>query len=494
MSEKVSSKGIYHTELISKSAASEMPYTTHAIYDNGVWEKYGSLDTYPDYILSLYKNSNKHSSIIKTKKNLALGNGLKFTQTKYSYKKLDNGEYSRTENTISESELKTLIEKAESFFYRIGIGEEFKQKNEERFFNWFVFGGGYVTLQKKILTDQSGKNAVSKIIALKNEQFTCVRRGVAGKLSFNEPTKFNFLCQDFSSASTSGIVNFANYKEKKGFNPVVRIPVYDKSSTDWKYQSLFYGISDIGRSIYPTPDYESKGALASIESDYLLSLFDRAEINNGMSLDYIVLIKRMPLPDDIQEKEKQKKEKEYWSKNLKGSENSGSFILQWQEPDPENPDAKAVEIIEVPRNKDYNYIKEKRESVGREILSAHGIVVSELAGIQGYDSGGFSSQAEKIHAAAVLFHDQRIEPIQQADCSMVLNVLLADEGIPLTVSYIPRIDAIQTISDAILENFYLNDEVRQKFGDKPLTEDQKKQLIIEVAVRNSKTQTTNGGN
>lgn len=432
MSEAKHKGGSYHFEIIDKSVPRDYAATYRLNTDNGVWEKFGDQDNYPDYQLDLYRKSNKHNSIIQTKVNLAVGTGLDYEPLKFRFEKLANGDFKKVEVSLSDTELKAEIEKADAFFYRIGL------ENRKNFNDLFVHGGGYITLQRSNFTDESGKNVVSKISKAKHQKFVYGRRGVIDLLSMDQNAEFNYYCTCFKDASKNNIINFVNYSKNPHKNPVVKLPVYNPDKKGNKFQSLFWGVEDISRDIYPTPDYENKGSLNSIEADYHLSLFDLAESENGMQLEYIIKIFRKPEETDALEKTKREKEIKYYKENFKGTQNANSFGMEWFEPSADFPTIKGVEILEIPKHKDYNYISEKRKSVAREILSAHGVIVSELAGLQGFDSGGFSSQADKLKQAFMLFFIQRIQPAQQVYSEKVLNVLLADEGLQLTAKIKPH--------------------------------------------------------
>lgn len=433
MSDKAENKGgSYHFEIIDKSVPRDYAATYRLNTDNGVWEKFGDQDNYPDYQLDLYKKSNKHNSIIQTKVNLAVGTGLDYEPLKFRFEKLANGDFRKVEVTMNESQLKTEIEKADAFFYRIGL------ENRKNFNDLFVHGGGYITLQRSNFTDEAGKNVVSKISKAKHQKFVYGRRGVIDLLSMDQNAEFNYYCKCFKEANKSSIVNFVNYKNNPHKNPVVKLPVYNPDKKGNKFQSLFWGVEDISRDIYPTPDYENKGSLNSIEADYHLSLFDLAESENGMQLEYIIKIFRKPEETPEAEKAKRDKEIKYYKDNFKGTQNANSFGMEWFEPSADFPTIKGVEILEIPKHKDYNYISEKRKSVAREILSAHGVIVSELAGLQGFDAGGFASQADKLQKAFQIFNIQRIKPAQDIYTTKVLDVLMADEGISLKCKIKPH--------------------------------------------------------
>ncbi len=423
----------YHTEIINKTVPRDYAATYRVCSsDNGVWEKFGDKDNYPDYILDLYRKSNKHNSIIQTKVNLALGSGIDYEPITATYEKLANGMLQRKPVNLSDAQLKVEIEKADAFFERIQLDHRLN------LYSLFVNGGGYVTLEKRKYTNEQGKEVTLRIHRALHQKFNYARRGVIDELSSKKNPDFNYHCLSFKDANKTNIVNIVNYTKNKHKNPVVRVPVYDKDNTSNKFQSLFWGINDISRDVYPTADYENKGSLNSIEADYHLSLFDLAEAENGMQLEFIIKIFRAQKETEEAEKTQRKKETEYYRDNFKGTKNANSFALEWFEPSEALPNIKGTEIIEIPRHKDYNYIKDKRESIAREILSAHGMVVSELAGLQGFDAGGFSSQADKLAQAFKLFNIQRIKPAQQIYTESVLNVLLADEGVQVRAKIKPH--------------------------------------------------------
>jgi hypothetical protein len=426
------SAGSYNFQVITKAVPRDRASGYRLNTDNGVWEKFGDNDNYPDYILDLYRKSNKHNSIIQTKVNLALGSGLDYEPMQFRFEQMENGDLKKVPVKMSEAELKAEIEKAEAFFQRITI------QHRDNFYSLFVHGGGYITTQRARFTDEAGKNVTSKIKKAVTQKFVNARRGVIDFLTMERDPEFNYYCLCFKDASKHNIVNFVNYTKNKKGNPVVKVPAYSRDKTTDKFQSLFWGVMDISRDVYPTPDYENKGSLNSIEADYHLSLFDLAESENGLEIGYIYKIFRKQYDDPEKEKDQREKEIKNLKANFKGTQNANSFAVEWFEPSEAFPNIKGNEIIEIPRHKDYNYIGEKRQSISREILSAHGMVVSELAGLQGFEAGGFSSQADKLQKAFMLFYIQRIATAQSIYTDQVLNQLLEDEGIRLTAKIKPH--------------------------------------------------------
>ena len=462
---------VWHTEFVSSDKVHSAPLE-HLHYNqlnDDTWEKYGVRDNYPDYLLSLYRNSNKHNSIIQTKVNLILGKKeFIFEPKNVVYTQLPNKDIQKEEKVISDQEFKKLVDKADAFFKRIQLQKSLRTAAAEL----CVYGGGFLTLDKPRYTDLDGANPQRKIASIKPQKFIYSRRGKVDVIMGNEPAN-NYYCVHFPSANKHNSISYSKYnpsnKSSKRKNVLVTIPNYFYGLNQ-RYQSLYFGIDDISRDVYPTPDYESKGSLASIETDYHLAIFDVAEAKNGFVNDYIYVVYRSRLEDDTKEKIQRDKETSQAQEQFKGAANNGGFIMNWIDPsgmDKEILDAVKNPFIEIPHNKKYNYVSEKRTSVSKEILSAHGVIVAELAGLQGYGSNGFSSQAAMIYAAAEIWEKQRIAPLRSVIEEQIINKLLEDEGIALTAKIKPDPQVQRQLTENLLKEFFDESEIRELFGYAP---------------------------
>lgn len=477
MNDKRGNIEIWHSEHISAKTALRIPeeYLVYDQLNDDTWEKYGKIDDYPDYLLNLYRSSNKHNGIIGTKVNLIMGlREFSYEPRDVTYEELPNGELKKVERKISDAELKELTAKADAFFERIKIRKQLRAIATEL----CVYGGGFVTVNKPLYTNQDGLDSQRKIASVKSQKFIYARRGKIDVIT-NEDPQYNYYCVNFRSANKFNSVTLANYNPKKAKkNVLVKVKNFEPGLNEL-HQSLYYGLNDISRDCYPTPDYESKGSLASIESDYELAIFDIAEAKNGFVNDYIYVVYRSMKDDEELEKAQRSKETKQAREQFKGSKNAGGFIMNWIDPsgmDKEILDAVKNPFIEIPHNKNYQYISEKRSSVSKEILSAHGVIVAELAGLQGYGNAGFSSQAEMILMASKIWSKQRINPLRSIIEEQVLDQLLEDEGIPLKakIARDPHIE--RSLTENMLKDYFVEDEIREMFGYEPRVAKQKPAL------------------
>lgn len=466
---------VWHSEYISSKSAISLPeeFLVYNQFNDNTWERFGKMDNYPDYLLKLYRSSNKHNGIIQTKVNLIMGlKEFTYEAKRVSYEKLINGDLKKVENDVSEEQLKEYSDLADAFFERIKIQKSLREMVTEL----CVYGGGYATIRKPLYTNLQGADARRKISSIKSQKFIYGRRGKMDVIVNDEP-QFNYYCVDFRKANKHNTVTLANYKPNKAKkNVLVKVRNYAPGVNEVN-QSLYFGLNDIARDCYPTPDYESKGSLASIESDYELSIFDLAEAKNGFVSDYIYVIYRSMKEKEADEKTQRAKERQQAEDQFKGAANNGGFMMNWIDPsgmDKEVLDAVKNPFIEIPHNKKYNYISEKRTSVSKEILSAHGVIVAELAGLQGYGSAGFSSQSELILAASKIWNKQRINPLRSILEEQVLNRLLEDEGIPVTAKLKSDPQIERALTEAMLKEYFTEDEVREMFGFEPRVKDDSK--------------------
>jgi hypothetical protein len=268
--------------------------------------------------------------------------------------------------------------------------------------------------------------------------------------------------------------------------------VEEKDLVEYQNRFFYYGrVYTNEAKYYPVPDYQSSATLDAIVLDSELIHFDVNEIDNGLSIGYIITIfrKNWSIEDPDKEKRLREAENKLVSQKMVGAKNKGKVTIMRAQPSPDGNNKGNVNIQPIPNNNnaERHIVLEKRKNI--YILVGHGITAPEIGGVPDLTKGGFSSDAEKIVVAMESLFFTRLNKWRSVMYEFYESILL-EEGFKIKgVKFIDNIPFRKKISDVILKYSYTKDEIRAFNGDAPLTEDKRETLNREIAGTNG-TQTS----
>lgn len=262
-----------------------------------------------------------------------------------------------------------------------------------------------------------------------------------------------------------------------------------------KYQNRFFYYDRVYTNqakFYPVPDYQTSATLDAIVLDGELIHFDVREIENGLSIGYIVTIFRKDWSKDDPEKEKRIRaaEKNLVSQKMTGSNNKGKVVIMRAQPSPDGNNKGNVNIQPIPNNNtaERHAVLEKRKNV--YILVGHGIVAPEIGGVPDLSKGGFSSDADKIVDAINNLFFTRLNKWRSVMAKFYV-ALAKEAGFKIkSVKFVDNIPFRKKISDELQKYAYTKDEIRGLNGSEPLTEENRKILEGEIAFTTNGVQTS----
>lgn len=179
-----------------------------------------------------------------------------------------------------------------------------------------------------------------------------------------------------------------------------------------------------GTDIYPLPGYF--GALNDIETDVEISKYNLSVIKNGMFASKMIVFNNGVPPDEI----KQKIEKDF-KKKFAGSENSGNFMLVFN-----NDPAKAPIVQDLSTTDLDKLFDQLNKTTQAEIFSGHLVTSPMLFGIM--EAGKLGGRNE-LQDAFEIFKNTYIQSKQDA-VNRICKVLMPAIG--LTPSALVPVEAI----------------------------------------------------
>lgn len=411
------------------------------------WILYGATNDYPLFLIDLAKRSGFHSSCLISKTNMLYGGGIGF--------KGKDGD----------------VIKAKEFFKLIGIDNLL---HLAICCDMAYFGGTYPQIVKG-LTEKAAGN-ISKIV---RPRFETVRLGEEVEEAKEMIIQQHFYSPDWTKAT------------KTGSKEPTPVDAFTQANWDANKDNLSYAIlnRDPLFEYYGKPDYLSESACNSMIADAELSKYDAADVINGMSAGHIITFYRtdFSLSDPDKETEIRTKEEEMVKTGLMGSTNVGKVVIQRALPS--DAEHAGIEITPIPSSNTGSRYKEMCSRLQINILSAHGIVAPELAGIPNLANGGFSSEADKLLVANELVFFNRISMLREPIVKFY-NKLLELGAIQAEVEILNNLPVRKIISDAMWQYAFTKNEFRSENGFVDLTPEQATEKEKDAAALANKNQNT----
>jgi hypothetical protein len=215
--------------------------------------------------------------------------------------------------------------------------------------------------------------------------------------------------------------DWANYRKEK--NTPCYIPFADpKCAAEYPRQCVYSHVMKTGSTQYAKPDYI--GAMNYIELSYQMGLYHVNNILNGLFPSFIInFLNGVP---DRQGRESMKRE---WEEMLSGANNSGKFIMTWDEDPTRVPQITPFPLTDA--DKQYQFLSEE---TSKQIMIGHRVTSPLLFGIR--DSGGLGSNKDEMIVAMQIFNSQVIQPYQR----IIVN---AFSGLISNLAIIPNTPLIQ---------------------------------------------------
>lgn len=454
-------------------------------FGNKGWVQNGSKDNVPDLLHDLAKRSSIHKSCLNVKSSLIAGGGLDFEPMTEKCELNTSGlwEFSPlnfTDTDFEQEKLKARSLAKNALFH--------KYINDASYnIGWY---GGYYGI-RGFYRNTNGDAALRRVWIhdYRNSRLSVKRDWIDDGFK----SVRHYFSENFMRAymGTGGMVSYRKMAESigTGKNKMTTLQcdrgqAYE-NNTVGTYSS-FHKRNDPSRTYYATADYETQDTLTYIGIDYLLGVDDLKSIQEGFSVDHIIVRIREPLPNPEDEKAKQKQEFDMLKGKLSGAGGNRSMIT-WVKPH-KSDDGKVSapetwKIIEIPHQNNAERRNILREERLLKILNGHGIVSGEIVGLPRLQNGsGFSSQSEYlIHAMEQLYWN-KIEPLQKTIVDDLHHLLLREK---IYVKPILKRSAakFKVLTDKMIMWAYGKDEIRAMNGDGPMSEEVRQELSKVVMER-----------
>ena len=222
-----------------------------------------------------------------------------------------------------------------------------------------------------------------------------------------------------------------NWQDPKKFVPK-RIPSFGFG--DKTLEVLYFGNYTVGQKYYSNVDYT--GAIPYIKLEDNISDFLINDVENGFSGTKVVNFNN-GVPDE----EKQSLIVNQVTKKLTG-QNGLKVIVAFNSDETKKTTVDNIPLDNAPEH--YAYLSEEARG---KILLGHGVTSGLLFGIP--SANGFSSNADELKNASILFDNMVIKPLQQ-NIIDTLNKILNFNGVSLDLKFITLqpLDAQGEITDA----------------------------------------------
>lgn len=212
-------------------------------------------------------------------------------------------------------------------------------------------------------------------------------------------------------------------------------------------QLYYFKFYRAGQDMYPLPDYV--GALKYIEIDTEIANFHLNSIKSGFSAQTLIqLFKGIPTPEEARKTAKRFKD------NFQGTDNAGSVIIQYNEPN-ENP---SVINNLAPSDFDKLFVELNRQ-VQEEIFVGHKVTSPMLFGVK--TEGQLGGRTELVEAYET-FQSSYVEPRQKQIDSCLSHIFKYISPVKLETKNNPPIglDYVYLFEKGIISK----EEARQELG------------------------------
>ena len=212
-------------------------------------------------------------------------------------------------------------------------------------------------------------------------------------------------------------------------------------------QLYYFKFYRAGQDLYPLPDYV--GALKYIEIDTEIANFHLNSIKSGFSAQTLIqLFKGIPTPEEARKTAKRFKD------NFQGTDNAGSVIIQYNEPN-ENP---SVINNLAPSDFDKLFVELNRQ-VQEEIFVGHKVTSPMLFGVK--TEGQLGGRNELVEAYET-FQSSYVEPRQKQLDSCLSHIFKYISPVKLETKNNPPIglDYVYLFEKGIISK----EEARQELG------------------------------
>ena len=212
-------------------------------------------------------------------------------------------------------------------------------------------------------------------------------------------------------------------------------------------QLYYFKFYRAGQDMYPLPDYV--GALKYIEIDTEIANFHLNSIKSGFSAQTLIqLFKGIPTPEEARKTAKRFKD------NFQGTDNAGSVIIQYNEPN-ENP---SVINNLAPSDFDKLFVELNRQ-VQEEIFVGHKVTSPMLFGVK--TEGQLGGRNELVEAFET-FQSSYVEPRQKQIDSCLSHIFKYISPVKLETKNNPPIglDYVYLFEKGIISK----EEARQELG------------------------------
>lgn len=265
-----------------------------------------------------------------------------------------------------------------------------------------------------------------------------------------------------------------------------------------QYQDRFYYYDRVFTNLtkfYPVPDYQTRAAINAIILDGELIEFDVNELRNNLTTGYIVTFLRKDWSNEDATKEAKIRsaERDLVRNDMTGAANNGRVTIVRAEPPANGEKAKeAFTVNEIPNTNtaDRHNILESRKNT--YILVAHGIIAPEIAGIPNSVKSGFSSDADRIVDAIANLFFTRLNKNREVIKKFYLT-MVKEAGFEVDdMQFVDNIPFRKKIETGLLKHAFLINEVRKMHGHEPLSDEERQVLQDEINLTPTGTPSTTG--
>ena len=441
------------------------------------WIKHGALDRMPLNYLRAYREALIHNRATKLTAKLVAGSGFNITVPEQICRRNADGFYETIDNPFGEE----AIQIAEMWLKNVSA----RKYQKDAAINMAISGSYYGFRQVgrgRIPRENFRAGGTEPFVRrLRIESFENMRLGEVREWRDEDfISLYHFISDDFEGTYNK-IVAYDEFINRGNKKLVGRIPVYsDIDANDNPIilepgtYSKICGTFDPSRKYYPTPYYESKAAMYYFVVDFMISQMDFNDLKNGFPLEYILVVNRQQLSNAEDENAKKAQEIKQMRRDYKGVTGAKTAIM-WASPETDAQgkviNKEPVSVITIPTGKSNERFDTLRKQMKSATLTAHGLPAEEILGIPSFSGTGFSSESTKLITGLELFIFNTIKPQQQ-----IIEADLTEEiqkaGIYVDLTTNNERPMLEVISESLLSNNYTTDEIRAKFGDEPLPEDE----------------------
>ena len=328
--------------------------------DNKGHVNYGSNNLFPQYLIGLYNSSAVHCALVSSIGQMIYGGGL------------------TSENTKAKLEI-----------VKLGLGEA----SQRAAVDLKLQGGFYFEVKWNL-----DRTAINKVRHIPFEE---VRSGHMNERG-NVPFYYHSL----------------NWEDTRQ-NEVTPIRAYDPNDkNDHPVQLIACFPFTVGSKYYPKPDY--MGAIAWVECDKQIAIFQNNQISNGMTPGFAINWKNGTPP--IEKRDEMRRDLE---QQLTGPKNAGRFFMTFSDDADSAPDFEPMAVSDA--HNMYQYVS--TESTDK-IMIGHRVTSPSLFGVK---TAGSLGTTEELKTSAKLFQANVIEPFQNILTSCV-DTILTENGISSNVT------------------------------------------------------------